>query len=244
MKRSKSMMARLGAMVAGGALLCATSTAQAGFVPLDLSAIVNSDITGYTSGGNYPGPGPFPISGIPFSFADGGNGNTHVIGGLASVTTPQMYSIAGLNVPDVIAMYAIINTAFGACGANIGSIGASTAGATSLTTITAGTNARDHLTGAFCNVQTDAIATENFPGNILYDVYRFDLTGLTNNGNDPITEFLFNTDGQGTLGEPFVAAVTFETLMRGPSVPEPGMMALFGIGLIGIGLARRRKMSA
>lgn len=241
-KTSKTITARLGAMVAGGALFCAASTAQAAFVPLDLSSIVNSDITTYTNGGNYPGPGPFNIGGIPFVFTDGGNGNTHVVGGLASLGVAQNYSIAGLNLLGVTAMYAIINTAFGICGNDIGSIGAQTAGASTFDTIRTGQNARDHFNdGSFCSTQTDAIATENFPGLLIYDVYRFDLSALTNGGVDAMTEFNFNTDGQGSLGEPFVAAVTFETLMQPTRASEPGMLALFGLGLIGIGLARRRR---
>jgi hypothetical protein len=65
--------------------------------------------------------------------------------------------------------------------------------------------------GGFCNSQTDAIATEAFGGGVIYDIYEFDLSVLTGNGANPITEFNFDTFGQGGAGEPFLAALTFRT---------------------------------
>ena len=216
---------------------------QAAFVTLDLSSIVNSDLSVYTGGTAYPGPGPLNLAGVDFELTDFGNGSTGVVGGLASIGTPASYSVGGLNLANVTSMYAIINTAFGSCGASIGSIGAQTSTNSTSTSIVAGTNARAHFAGGFCNMATDAIGTGFYLapgiGTVLFDIYQFDLTALTNNGADPITQFDFATDGQGTLGEPFVAAITFET--SDPTrIPEPQTLGLLALGILGAVSARRQ----
>ena len=210
------------------AVLLSPMAANADFMPLDLSGIVNSDLTVYTNGGLYPGPGSIAIAGIDFNLTDGGNGNTWVVGGLESAAAN--YSVGGLNIENATAMYAIINSAFGACGTEVGSIGVSGANFT----LAEGSNVRDHFMGGFCNVQTDAIATASFGGGVIFDVYKFDLSGLVG----PITEFTFQNFGRGRAGSPLIAGVTFDVTI---DVPEPGTLALLGLGLAGMGMARRKK---
>lgn len=218
------------------ALAISPAPLQADFVKVDISGIVNSDLADYTNGGFYPGPGPITIGGIPFDLAAGADGNTWVVGGLASIGTAQSYAINGLGITGVTSMYAIINSAFGACGVTVGSIGASTAGSSITFDLVEGQNVRDHYNGVFCNTETDAIATANYGGDVRFDVYRFDLSALTNNGAIPITGFNFDTFGQGGAGEPLLGAVTLGT------VPEPSswtMLALAALALVGLSRWRR-----
>ena len=219
------------------ALVLGSMPARAAFIPLDLSSIVNSDLTTYTLGSSYPGPGPIQIGGVDFVLTDGGNRNTFVAGGLGNNAQPQNYAIGGLDIANVKAMYVIVNSAFGTCGADVGSTGAQTGGGSVSFTLTEGTNVRDHFVGGFCNdVPTDLFASASFANNrIFLDVYRFDLSALTAAGTDPITGYSFVTDGAGLDGEPFLAAVTFET-------PAPGVLVLLIIGLAGmVGLPRAQR---
>src|SRR5580765_863577 len=97
------------------ALAISPAPLQADFIKVDISSIVNSDLTTYTNGGNYPGPGPITIGGIPIDLAAGPNSTTWVVGGLASIDVAQSYAINGLSISGATTMYAIINSAFGVC---------------------------------------------------------------------------------------------------------------------------------
>lgn len=218
-----------------------STAAHAGFIKVDLSSIVNSDLTGYTNGFNYPGPGVTTINAVPFLLAATPTDATHtgVVGGLASGGVPNSYTIPGLNIGNVTSMFVLINSAFGTCGTSVGSVGAATGSASVDFGLVEGVNVRDHFNGFFCNVQTDAVATANYPGDVRFDVYSFNLSGLTNSGADPVTGFQFATFGAAGLGEPFVAAVTFVT--KDAAVIEPESFGLIGLGVLGLGLIRRRR---
>ena len=174
-------------------LSLASLSAQAGYTTLDLSTLVDSDLSGYTNGTSYPGPGAISIGGIPFDLTAGTNGNTWVVGGTASIGTPKSYAITGLNVANITSMYAIINSAFGLCGTSVGAIGASTGASSVSFGLVEGTNVRDHFNSVFCNTATDIVATANYGNGVRFDVYQFDLTGLTSNGANPISGLDFST---------------------------------------------------
>lgn len=225
-------------------ILIASAPLIAGQITVDLSGIVNSDLSTYTNGGNYPTPGLITIGGIDFQLTAGPNGHTWVAGGGASVGVPNTYSITGLNLSDVGAMYAIINSGFGTCGTTVGSIAADVFGSgpgTWTFMLVEGANVRDHYNGSWCNTAWSAVATADYPGNVRFDVYRFGLAGLTDNGTIPITGLDFATLGAGSGGEPFLAAVTFETITTPiGAVPEPSTWTLLMLGGICVYRLRRR----
>lgn len=191
------------------------------YEPLDLSSIVNSDLGGTAFGSIFPPPGPTTFGGIPFTMTDGGNGNTSIVEGLqfgpnGPFNPASVFSIPGLNIEDATTMYAQINSAFGICGAAIGSIGLSGPSSGVDFDLVEGKNVRDWLEGPFCNTQTDAVFTANYDfaggdgipsGDARLDVYGFDLSGFSG----PINEFRFENFGLDFwLGAPFLSAVTFE----------------------------------
>jgi hypothetical protein len=227
-------------LVAAAVLSLSAMSANAAFVQLDISSIVNSDMAGYTSGGQYPPPGATSIGGIPFTLTDNPvspTNTTWVVGGLANLGGPQHFAVSGLDIDGVTAMYAIINSAFGSCGAAVGSIGAMSGAASQSFTLTEGTNVRDHIASGFCGVAPDAIATADYGLGTRFDVYRFDLTALTAGGALALNELDFDTFGQGINGVPLLAGVTFETV----GVPEPATITLLGLGVLGLGALRRRR---
>jgi hypothetical protein len=140
-------------------------------------------------------------------------------------------------------MYAIINSGFGVCGTTVGSISADVfgSGPGSWTfSLVEGQNVRDHFNDGYCNTAANAIATADYPGGARFDVYRFDLSGLTNNGVIPLTGLDFVTLGKGGGGEPFLAAVTFMTVPPVETVPEPSSWTLLVLGGITASLRARR----
>ncbi len=215
-------------------LILGSIQVQAAFIKVDISSIVNSDLHDYTSGLNYPAPGIVNIGGTPFELADGGNGHAWVAGGLQAASS--VYTLGGLNISNAVTMHALINSAWGTCGQDVGTLEASGGSSTSFT-LTEGKNVRDHFQGGFCNTVTDAVATANYPGGIRFDAYSFDVSSISG----PLTSVKFTNFGQGVSnGSPFLAALTVEV----SSAPEPTTLALMSLGLAGIGYRRHRSKTA
>jgi MYXO-CTERM domain-containing protein len=227
-----------------GIFLCATAMLVLADFPaqaasIDISGLVNSDLTTYTGGGNYPqNGGPLTVAGIPFQLATiGPDNHTAVIQSSTDFGVTQTYVIP-VNLADVTIVYTLINSAFGAANTNIGALvfrGAS--GETYTYTLTEGFNVRDHFNGSFVNTATDLAGTASFGGG----ADRLDMQSIvlpTIFASDTLTEIDFESFGQGGFGAPFVAAITTST----SETPLPAALSLFvgGLGLVGA-LARRRR---
>jgi hypothetical protein len=220
--------------------LCLLSSPRASASTVDLSGYLNANASGYTSGSNYPAPGTISIGGIPFTLSGFG-------GGTGVVQTPSglsTFDITGLNIANAGVAYTIINSAFGASGATVGSIEFIGSGSATVTyDLVEGQNVRDHYFGGFNNVATNLYATAAYqngsvvsdgPGLVHFDVQQFSLAGLLGQN---LSEIVFKGTGGSPEGEPFLAAVTTQV----SAVPEPSTWAMIIIGFIGTGYVAYRR---
>lgn len=205
---------------------------------VDLSSYVNSNVQTYTQGGNYP-TGSTTINGINFALASDNGVGTGVF-----QSNNSGIDITGLNIGGASVAYTIINSAFGAFGANVGTITFNGSGGASVSfNLVEGLNVRDHYFGNFNNVATNLYGTAAYsngsevadgPGEVHFDVQKFNLSGL--NGQN-ITSISFNGNNAGG-GEPFLAAITTG------GVPEPATWAMMILGFALVGGVMRQRQRA
>jgi hypothetical protein len=223
--------------ILGGAALFLSAGISANAASVDLSALVNSDLTTYSGGSNYPpNGGPLTVAGVPFQLATiGSNNDTAVIQGSIDPGVSQTYVIP-VNEADVTNVFTLINSAFGSLGTDIGALVFKGAlGETFTYTLTEGFNVRDHFNDGFVNTATDLAGTANFGALDRLDMQSIILPAAF--GSDTLTEIDFQSFGQAGNGSPFVAAITTST-----ETPLPAAMPLFATGLGVMGwLSRRRK---
>src|SRR5262249_4199731 len=130
------------------------------YTSLDISNLVNSDVTFYAGGSNYPQHGgAVTVAGITFQLATGSNNDTSVLQGswdgsiadIAIPRAPQTFSIP-VNMFGVTAIDTLINSAFGAAGTTIGSlVFHAQSGATFTYDLIEGVNVRDHFQDGYVN---------------------------------------------------------------------------------------------
>src|SRR3974390_3438601 len=146
--QSQSLGERLALLVAAGTFGAALASAQ---TPVDLSFLVNDDLTTYTNGGNYPqNGGPLTVAGVPFTLSTIAQ-KTFVI---------QSSSVQTFSIPvgrqGVTTVFTLINSAYGVCGTAVGEldfVGASST--TFVYALTEGTNVRDHnIPNNYCETVT------------------------------------------------------------------------------------------
>src|SRR5580700_10254442 len=114
--------------------------------PVNISALVNDDLTTYTNGSNYPQTGgSLTVAGVTFTLSTiAPSGHTGVVQSSTTSSVPQTFSIP-VNRTGVTTVSTLINSAFGTCGTSVGEldfVGATTP--TFVYVLTEGTNIRDH----------------------------------------------------------------------------------------------------
>jgi hypothetical protein len=219
------------------ATVCAAGFAGAGTIDVDISGLVNADLTTYTGGFNYPQHGgPLTVAGVPFTLATiGPNSDTAVIQTSTDFGGSQTYSIP-VGIFGVTSADTLINSAFGTCGTNIGELDFVGASNTYTYTLTEGANVRDHFNGAFCNTVTNVAGTASFGGG----ADRLDMQQITlpaSFATDTLQRIDFKGFGQGGNGSPFLAAAAVVT---GSPVPEPATLTITASALLALLLSKHR----
>ena len=204
-------------------------------VNVNISPLVNSDLTTYTGGGSYPQHGgTLMVAGIPLMLATmGANSHTAVIQSSLTFGLAQAFSIP-VGLFGVTSAYTLINSAGGTCGAAIGELDFIGLSNSFTYTLREGTNVRDHFSGAFCNTVSTIAGTASFGADRL-DMQQINLPeGFA---TDTLQRIDFISFGQGfNNGAPFLGAVTLiqpvpAILLPSDVVVEPGQSAAFPVAI-------------
>jgi len=241
----------LGASIAAVSLLASVAPVRAASLDeVNLSPYVNSDLTMWSGGGNYPQHGgAVTIGGVPFELATLPNGHTGVINSAKPPVT------IATNIPGATTVYAIINSAWGFALYTTGYVtfyGANPADVYTYT-LTEGVNVRDHYCcGGFVETVSagNLIGTQYYgspsyypypayPGYDRLDAWQINLPSAF--AGDTLKEIVFADYYTSCCnGNPFLGAVTVS------AVPLPAALSMIGAavaGLGGLGWWRRRKAS-
>ena len=231
------------AVVAAIVYACASSLAHAASTtPIDLSSLVNTDITAYTGGNDYPqNGGALTVAGVNFSLAvSGPQSHTSII----QTSGTQTYSIP-VNRTGVTVAYTLINSSWGICGTNVGEVDFVGTHTTYTYTLTESTNIRDHYNGLYCNT-VSAVAGSALFVNDRLDMQQINLPGGF--ASDTLLRIDLKSNGAGLGGQPFLAAIVADGVPVPPAtapVLRGGLLAMLGAILTAVAwLALRRRKSA
>lgn len=188
-------------------------SAAAGFTNLAITAKVNANLQTYTGGASYPLGGQTRLlGGVPFALALYNNAP----GTLGAIQLPANNTVTThsfpVNITGAARVYTIINSAWGALGANNGKIEVfGSAGAYAKLDLIQGSTIRDHYQGVFQNqLSNPTVATSRFGNDVLdRQVLLLPAAFLTQS----IVEFRFSGNGgsAGGSGAAFLAGVTFQS---------------------------------
>ena len=224
------------------ALAVAAPLAQAApFTRLTLPSL-NIDIRTFTDGATYNPlfPGTPTFNGVPFQFSVDASGNTAFQNDMLGNPTSGLLDIP-VGVFGVTHAYTIINSSFGAFGANNGSVSFIGSVDTFTVDLIQGTNIRDHFDGGFNNTIDGVNAVPAFnvgTGRARLDEQIFNLPAAF--GSQTLDTIRFTSLDLGGGGRPFLVAATVDVGIAA-AVPEPETYALMLAGLGVLGWMRRRR---
>lgn len=214
------------------------AAAPASAATVDISSFVNADLRTYTNGFLYPvGPTSITIGGVGFKLAGSGSSGLGAI--QSAVFGPPDSYVIPVGQTDVKTVYTVINSAFGAPGANIGSLTFTGLSNTFTYQLVEGANVRDHFNGGFVNTAPGVFATADFGPVAPFSNVRLDVQQIVlpvGFASDTLTSITFSGNGLGGAGAPFLAAATTVS-----GIPEAATWAMMiaGFGVMGLVLRRR-----
>ena len=214
------------------------------YVPIDLSALKNSDLSFLTGGSDYAsvinGPSGVwmpPVGPVPFDVGAAGTNRMWVsecgIGGGSSCGDTLAIST---NVTHAVGVYTLINTAWGV-NAPSGTVTLSfSGGGTEVVTLVGGVDIRDHNQASWPNVVTSPNTVTVFDNGSRRLDRQF-IPVLSSFSGQTLTGIGIQDIVPGHASDLLVTGVTVA------AVPEPGewVMMLGGIGLMGFIALRRAK---
>lgn len=188
------------------------SAAFAGFVTVDISSKVNSNLRTYTGGASYPVGGQVrEFGGVPFSIALlGADANSFGVVLLPANNTLTTHSFP-VHIVGATRVYTLINSAWGSFGANNGKVEVfGDAGGYAKIDLIQGATIRDHFQGNFQNVLSDPTAFTTRFGNDVLDRQLIVLPAAFR--TQTITELRFSGNGgsPGGTGAAFLAGATVQ----------------------------------
>ncbi len=201
------------------------------YIPVDISSQFTNDLRSNVGGSAFPiAPTTISIGGVPFDLKPFAN-TVDSLGTAGSPLGPYNL-VFPVNQPDAVAVYTLINSAFGTFGANNGLVEAiGTGGAYASFDLIQGTNIRDYFQNVFNNVVGPDIES------VVYGSVRLDrqvlLLPATFQGQT-LTEIRISGTAGDPSGEPFLTALTV-------AVPEPSSVVLAGLSFLGLGCVTLRK---
>ncbi|MBR0720704.1 PEP-CTERM sorting domain-containing protein [Bradyrhizobium manausense] len=214
------------------------SQARASQVQIDLSSQVNADLVTYSGGTNYPAGGTsLTIGAATFSLASYPGGNhLGAVQTLGQDNLPTSFVFGGLNITGVQTIYSLVNSAFGANGATTGQFIFTGSGGTFTFNLTEGVNIRDHFNDGFINTATNLYGSAYYGASNQdrLDAQQFNVSGI---GTLTKVEFDYVGNGVWGNGEPFLAALTTDTV---GAVPEPSTWAMLLLGFCSLGFLAHR----
>ena len=234
------MSRAIAALIALMVSACLAGLASADTVEVNLSGLVNADLTTYTGGSSYPqNGGPLTVGSINFMLATiGQNQDTGIVQSSSADSFDIPIDLSGVSSVDVL-----VNSTMGSCGADIGEIQFVGSSETFTYTLTEGSNVRDHYNGVYCNSAPNVSGTANFGSD------RLDMQSITlppGFSGQTLESINFVGFGLGPAGSPFLAAATLVTTDASDpaAVPEPSCVLLVcGAGAAMIWI-KRRSMAA
>lgn len=215
-------------------LLSAAAAAQATTYTTLTLPVLNADIRTFSDGGVYAPlfPSTQTWADVPFQFVPSPAGNTAFIEGVLNIP---------VGVFGVTSAYTIINSGFGAFGANNGSVEFFGSTGYYKVDLIQGVNIRDHFDYVFNNIIDGINAVPAFyvgPGRARLDEQIYNLPAVF--ASQTLVSMRFTGLNQGVSGNPFIVAATVAVATP---VPEPASALLLLSGGVAL-LAWRRRAGA
>lgn len=221
-------------LIATSLLLAATLVQADQYTPLALPTL-NTDIRAFNDGSAYQPlfPSAQNWNGVPFTLSVNSAGHTAFAAGVLDIPVGLF---------GVTQAFTIINSAFGAAGANNGSVEFIGTNSYFRVDLIQGVNTRDHFDGNFNNGINgiDAVPAFNLgAGRARLDQQIYNLPSTF--AQDTLETIRFTGLNSDRAGIPFISAATVLVASPVPELPSYALV-LFGLGCFG--LVRRQRFVA